>query len=106
MEQLVHKSGKIISLSFPKIHINIKRLNVSKQIVLYEDIYCCRWLPLDPSFMKFLWMPNVFIYNLDTFDAMFTLKKLSGLWIIEKQEIFYNQVCIKDSLIQRVGSNY
>ena len=51
-----------------------------------------RWLPLDPNFMRFLWVPNIFVYNLDTFDAMFSLQKLSGLWIIEKQDIFYNQV--------------
>ena len=51
-----------------------------------------RWLPIDPSFMEFLWVPNVFIYNLDTFDAMYALQKLSGLWIIKKQELFYNQV--------------
>ena len=60
--------------------------------MIFLTIYIFRWLPLDPNFMKYLWIPNVFIYNLDTFDAMFSLQKLSGLWIIEKQDLFYNQV--------------
>ena len=54
--------------------------------------------------MKYLWIPNVFIYNLDTFDAMFSLQKLSGLWIIEKQDLFYNQV--RNSILHLFPSDY
>ena len=70
----------------------MKYIIQKKRLISTNQFHNFRWLPLDPNFMKFLWVPNIFVYNLDTFDAMFSLQKLSGLWIIEKQDIFYNQV--------------
>jgi len=42
--------------------------------------------------MKNLWIPNVFVYNLNSFNALDCLKKLAGLWIVKDKELFYNQV--------------
>ena len=50
------------------------------------------WLPIDLAFMSNLWLPNVFVYNLVSFDALECIEKLAGLWIIEENKIFYNQV--------------
>ena len=44
------------------------------------------------DFMKHLWVPNVFVYNLVSFTALECLEKLAGLWIIDGKELFYNQV--------------
>jgi hypothetical protein len=49
-------------------------------------------LPIDLEFMKNLWIPNVFVYNLNSFTALDCLKKLAGLWIVEDRDFFYNQV--------------
>ena len=50
------------------------------------------WLPIDLNFMNHLWVPNVFVYNLASFEALTCLEKLAGLWIIDNQNLFYNQV--------------
>ena len=49
------------------------------------------WLAIDLNFMQHLWVPNVFVYNLASFQALSCLEKLAGLWIIDKQNLFYNQ---------------
>ena len=50
------------------------------------------WLPIDMAFMKNLWLPNVFVYNLVSFKALEVLEKLAGLWFVHEKELFYNQV--------------
>lgn len=50
-----------------------------------------QWLPINMDFMRNLWIPNVFVYNLVSFDALACLKKLAGLWIVKDKELFYNQ---------------
>ena len=47
---------------------------------------------LSPYFLQDLWIPNVFIYNLKSFQNVAVLKKLAGVWIIGGKKIFYNQV--------------
>ena len=52
------------------------------------------WLPIDVNFMTHLWVPNVFVYNLVAFEILECLQKMSGLWVVGKQDLFYNQVNI------------
>ena len=52
------------------------------------------WFPIDVNFMTHLWVPNVFVYNLVAFEILECLQKLSGLWVVGKQDLFYNQVNI------------
>ena len=84
----------------------MKYIIQKKRLISTNQFHNFRWLPLDPNFMKFLWVPNIFVYNLDTFDAMFSLQKLSGLWIIEKQDIFYNQVNVFSLIYQLVNYTF
>jgi len=49
------------------------------------------WLPIDLDFMRHLWVPNVFVYNLVQFTAVDCLDKLAGLWILKENELFFNQ---------------
>jgi len=49
------------------------------------------WLPIDLNFMNHLWVPNVFVYNLASFEALNCLEKLAGLWIVNHKNLFYNQ---------------
>ena len=41
-----------------------------------------------------LWVPNIFIYNLKTFQVIDVLSKLAGLWINNKKEVYYRFVYI------------
>ena len=50
------------------------------------------WLPIDLNFMSHLWVPNIFIYNLVSFEALDCLEKLAGLWVVDHNNLFYNQV--------------
>ena len=52
------------------------------------------WLPVDLNFMRHLWVPNIFVYNLASFQALTCLEKLAGLWIIDDKKFFYNQVSV------------
>jgi hypothetical protein len=38
-----------------------------------------------------LWVPNIFIYNLKTFQTISVLSKLAGLWIDRRKRIYYSQ---------------
>ena len=50
------------------------------------------WLPIDINFLKQLWLPNVYVYDLVSFNPLECLEKLAGLWVVQKKEIFYNLV--------------
>ena len=41
--------------------------------------------------MKSLWIPNIFIYNLKTFQTIDVLSKLAGLWIDGSKRVYYSQ---------------
>ena len=36
-----------------------------------------------------LWVPNIFIYNLKTFQVIDVLSKLAGLWIDRTKRVYY-----------------
>ena len=50
------------------------------------------WVPIDLDFMQFIWVPNVFVYDIAQFRAIQVLKKLAGIWVVKDKELFYNQV--------------
>ena len=68
-----------------------ERLKLPKR---YNKSASLRWIPIDQNFMDHLWVPNVFVYNLEEFENLECLQKLNGLWIVENKEFFYNQVYI------------
>ena len=47
--------------------------------------------PFSNDFVEDLWLPNIFIYNLQSFEVMKVLSKLSGLWINSDKKILYSQ---------------
>lgn len=49
------------------------------------------WYPVSLEFLQDLWIPNVFIYNLKSFENLKVLKRLAGVWIIDGKDVFYNQ---------------
>ena len=67
-------------------------------VTTYPVYYCdvlfqqANWLPIDLNFMQHLWVPNIFVYNLASFEALNCLEKLAGLWIVDHKNLFYNQV--------------
>ena len=54
------------------------------------------WVPIDLDFMKFIWVPNVFVYDIAQFRAIRVLKSLAGIWVVKDKEIFYNQVSLHE----------
>jgi len=49
------------------------------------------WVPIDLDFMQYLWVPNVFVYDIAEFHAIECLKRLAGIWVVKDKELFYNQ---------------
>ena len=50
------------------------------------------WVPIDLEFMEYLWVPNIFVYDIAEFNAIECLKRLAGIWVVKERELFYNQV--------------
>ena len=50
------------------------------------------WVPIDLDFMQYLWVPNVFVYDIAEFHAIECLNRLAGIWVVKDKELFYNQV--------------
>ena len=48
-------------------------------------------VPMNLEFVKDLWLPNIFIYNLKTFKVIDVLLKLAGLWIDTDKRVLYSQ---------------
>lgn len=48
-------------------------------------------VPMNLEFVKDLWLPNIFIYNLKTYKVIDVLSKLAGLWIYSNRDILYSQ---------------
>ena len=82
------------SVQYCKIHLDhpVLRLNVISLILLRNAPPDVSWLPIDTTFLKQLWLPNVYVYDLVSFNPLECLEKLAGLWVVEKKEIFYNLV--------------
>merc|ERR1719150_3199862 len=48
-------------------------------------------VPMNLEFIKELWVPNIFIYNLKTYKVIDVLSKLAGLWIDPNKNVLYSQ---------------
>ena len=46
---------------------------------------------LNLEFVKSLWLPNIFIYNLKTYKVIDVLSKLAGLWVYGNNMVLYSQ---------------
>jgi len=50
------------------------------------------WMvPMSLEFIKDLWVPNIFVYNLKTYKVIDVLSKLAGLWIDTDKNVLYSQ---------------
>ena len=47
--------------------------------------------PIEIDILEDLWQPNVFIYNLVSFDVISVLSPLSGVWISGSKNVLYSQ---------------
>ena len=48
--------------------------------------------PIDLKFLNHVWVPNIFIYDLQSFSALTVLKKLAAVYIIGTDRLYYQQV--------------
>ncbi len=48
-------------------------------------------VPMNLEFVKDMWLPNIFIYNLKTYKVIDVLNKLAGLWIAADKTVLYSQ---------------
>ena len=48
-------------------------------------------MPVDGDLVDHIWKPNVFIYDLNSFEVVEVLGKLSGVWVDEMKNALYSQ---------------
>merc|ERR1719233_2540204 len=48
-------------------------------------------VPMNLEFIKDLWIPNIYIYNLKTFEVVNVMSRLGGLWITKEKDLMYSQ---------------
>merc|ERR1712004_341183 len=48
-------------------------------------------VPMNLEFVKDLWLPNIFIYNIKSYKVIDVLSKLAGLWIDTEKKVLYSQ---------------
>lgn len=66
------------------------RLNLSREL-WGSDRADTELIPVNLELINYLWIPNIFIYNLKTFQTIEVLSKLAGLWIDAQKRIYYSQ---------------
>ena len=49
------------------------------------------YISVNLELINSLWVPNIFIYNLKTFQTISVLSKLAGLWIDRRKRVYYSQ---------------
>ena len=54
------------------------------RIVTQNKIEPGFWYPVSLEFLDYLWTPNIFIYNLKSFNSAKVLNRLAGDWQREK----------------------
>ena len=48
-------------------------------------------VPMNLEYVKDLWVPNIFIYNLKTYKVIDVLQKMAGVWIATDRTIMFSQ---------------
>ena len=66
---------------FPEFGASLRPNNSSEHVMV----------PMNLEFVKDLWLPNIFIYNLKTYKVIDVLSKLAGLWIDTDKNVLYSQ---------------
>ena len=56
--------------------------------------------------INYLWIPNIFIYNLKTFQTIEVLSKLAGLWIDAQKRIYYSQATHIPFICEQFEENF
>ena len=49
---------------------------------------------MSPEFVKDLWLPNIYIYNMKSYSVLDVYSKLSGLWIDTNKMVLYSQAAL------------
>ena len=61
----------------------------------YPGINVTGWnnasVAMNLEFVKSMWLPNIFIYNLKTYKVIDVLNKMAGLWIYADKSVLYSQ---------------
>ena len=91
-------NGKDYSITFAtyfNVEWNERRLNMSREFgaSLRQGTNSTEavMVPMNLEFIKDLWVPNIFIYNLKTYKVIDVLSKLAGLWIDTDKNVLYSQ---------------
>ena len=80
-----------VEWSDPRIHLDAEfgreQAGPDTNVTNNADIL----VPTNLEFVKDLWLPNIFIYNLKTYKVIDVLNKLAGLWIGADRTVLYSQ---------------
>jgi len=79
--------GLYFSVEWMEPRLNLSNELWGDEVVVDEDDL----VPVNLELINSLWVPNIFIYNLKTFQTISVLSKLAGLWIDRRKRIYYSQ---------------
>jgi len=63
-------------------------------------------IPLDVDFLKNLWVPKIFVYNLKKFEVVEVMSKQDGLWVDKQSKVFYSQLAYMTFLCPMQFNNF
>merc|ERR1719320_1459219 len=64
------------------------------------------YIPLDVDFLKSLWVPKIFVYNLKKFEVVDAMSKLDGLMVNKHNNVFYSQLAYMTFLCPMQFNNF
>ena len=93
--QVLRINDKDYSITFAT-YFNVewteRRLTVDPDfLALHNNTGGAHMVPMNLEFIKDLWLPNIFIYNIKSYKVIDVLSKLAGLWIDTERMVLYSQ---------------
>jgi len=95
IDEVLRINDKDYSITFAT-YFNVEwyetRLTVEKEFyALHNNTGEAALIPMNLEFVKDLWLPNIFIYNIKSYKVIDVLSKLAGLWIDTNKLVLYSQ---------------
>ena len=81
------KDGSITFSAYFNVDWNERRLFVEPKVAALNK----GLIHMSPEFVKDLWLPNIYIYNMKSYSVLDVYSKLSGLWIDTNKSVLYSQ---------------
>jgi len=74
--------------------------------IIVDQSYGSPNIPLDVDFLRKLWVPKLFVYNLKKFEVVDVISKLDDLWVYKHSSVFYSQLAYMTFLCPMQFNNF